>query len=391
MTAFEGFAAPGFERVADEFTRNFAERGEAGAAFAAVVDGRAVVDLWGGLADRANGRPWRRDTIAGIYSGSKGLVATCLLLLLERGALELDAPVCRYWPEFAARGKEDILVRHVVTHEAGLPGLETPVTLRDLADDVRMAALLAAQPAICRPGERLYYHATTFGWLCGELVRRVDGRSVGRFFHEEVAEPLGLDAWIGLPAEHDGRVAVLERGPGFGLAKRDELARPDGDRLAWSIWGNPPRFTTPNLPPNERWWREAEIPASNGVAAARSLARLYGCLAHGGELDGVRLLPPERVASGTALLAQGVDPYLESQVVFGVGFELQSSGRPFGPAAVAFGHRGSGGSAHGAWPELRTGFSYVPNSLQDHAGPDRRADALLTALHDALAAAAAAA
>jgi CubicO group peptidase (beta-lactamase class C family) len=380
-----GFAAPGFEAVANEFERNLIERGDAGAAFAALVDGRPVVDLWGGLADRSSGRRWQRDTLAGIFSGTKGFVATCLLLLIERGSLELEAPVCAYWPEFAARGKDAVLVRHVVSHQAGLPGLTTPVTFEEATDDVRMAELLAAQPAVWAPGAQLCYHALTFGWLCGELVRRVDGRSVGRFFADEIARPLRLDAWIGLPAEHERRVAVLECEAGFGAQARDERASSQDDPVAWSIWRNPPRFSEP-LPASSRAWRAAEVPASNGIASARSIARLYGCLARGGQLDGVRLLTPESLALGRTCLARGVERYLDKPVAFGIGFELQTEARPFGPAACAYGHSGSGGSVHGAWPELKAGFSYVTSTLRDSRSPDARSSRLLEALHEALAA-----
>ena len=183
----EGYVAPGYEPVREAFERNFAERGELGAAFAAFRNGEPVVDLWGGIADRASGRPWREDTLQLIYSGTKGLVALCVLMLIDRGKLRLDDPVNRHWPEF---GKPEILVRHIVSHTARLPGIDTPITVADLHDDRRMAAILAAQAPNPDPRAALCYHALTYGWLCGELVRRVDGRSVGRFFAEEVAGPL---------------------------------------------------------------------------------------------------------------------------------------------------------------------------------------------------------
>jgi CubicO group peptidase (beta-lactamase class C family) len=377
-----GWAQPGFEAVVEQFRRNFQERGEGGAAFAVVADGRPVVDIWAGLADAARRRPWDRDTVAVLFSGTKGLVATCLLLLVERGALDLERPVHEYWPEFADHGKDGILVRHVVSHHAGLPGLTTPVTPEEATDGAGMARLLADQPAICPPGTRLYYHAMTFGWLCGELIRRIDGRSVGRFFGDEIASPLGLDAWIGLPAEHEPRVAVLARSEGFGTQRRDEDAARGGDRLAWSVWANPPRFASDPLPANRRYWRAAEVPGSNGTASARSLARLYGCLAGGGAIDGVRLLRPETVELGAACLARGAEPYVEETMAFGVGFQLQTDAARFGPATVAFGHTGTGGSVHGAWPVPNVGFSYLTNTLREARGADPRAIALLDALHD---------
>jgi CubicO group peptidase (beta-lactamase class C family) len=377
----EGTVRPGFEPVAEAFERNFAEHGEVGAAFAAYIDGEQVVDLWGGLADRARGAAWRQDTLVPVFSGSKGLVAACMLLLIERGALELDAPVCRYWPEFAARGKEGILVRDVVSHRAGLPGLLTPVTLEQATDDARMAALVAAQEPIAVDGP--VYHAVTFGWLCGELVRRLDGRSVGRFLHEEIAEPLGLELWIGLPESLEPRVATLERGAKFGDGL--VVAR-EADEVAWSIWSNPPRFAEGELAANLRFWHAAEVPATSGIASARSLARLYGCLACGGELDGARLLSPETIEAGRRPLAQGRDPYLDEPLAFGIGFELQTAEMGLGPEPDAFGHSGAGGSIHGAWPGLRTGFSYAPNVLTPLSGTDPRGAALLSALHAAIAA-----
>ena len=379
----EGFAAPGFERVAEEFERNFAERGEVGAAFAAYVDGVPVVDVWGGLADRNAGVAWRENTLVGVFSGTKGLVATCLLLLIERGQLELDAPVCQYWPEFAAEGKEQVLVGDVVSHRAGLAGLLTPVSIEEATDDVRMARLLAAQRPMATRSDGPRYHAVTFGWLCGELVRRVDGRSIGRFFAEEVAGKLELEAWIGLPERYEPRVALLERAEAFGSQQGGMVVTRETDEVAWSIWSNPPRFSEDGLAGNLQAWHAAEIPATNGIATARSLARLYGCLARGGELDGVRLLAPETLERGRRCLARGQDPYL-GEIAFATGFQLQTSELEMGPESDAFGHGGAGGSMHGAWPRLRVGFSYAPNQLAALDGADLRAGALLDALHAAV-------
>jgi CubicO group peptidase (beta-lactamase class C family) len=376
--------APGYERVAEAFVQNLQDRGDRGAAFAAYVDGRLVVDVWGGVARRDPPQPWRRDSLACIFSGSKGLVATCLLLMLERGLLDLDEPVARYWPEFGQHGKGDITVRHLASHQAGLPGVTTPVTLEHAVDGRLMARLLAAQPALHPPGDRLYYHAITFGWLCGELIRRVDGRSLGRVFRDEVARPLGLDAWIGLPVEHDGRVVEAMRGAGFGEQPRDRHTTPERESVAWSIWANPPRFATDALPANMRSWRAAEVPASNAIATARALARLYGCLAIGGSLDGVRLLAPETIELGTTCIVRAFEPFLDIPVGYGVGFALQTEMARFGPEPVAFGHPGAGGSVHGAWPARRTGFSYITADLRELGTSDTRAAALMTALHEAV-------
>jgi CubicO group peptidase (beta-lactamase class C family) len=377
----EGYVASGFEPVALQFEQNFAVRGDVGAAFCAVVDGVRVVDVWGGAADRNQSVQWSADTIAGIFSGSKGLVAVCLLLLVERGSLELDKEVAHYWPEFAAAGKQDIRVRHVVSHQCGLPGLETAVSAYEATDDRRMAALVAAQAPVCRPGERLYYHALTFGWICGELVRRIDGRSVGDFFSQEVARPLGLDVWIGLPAEYEERVARLEREAGFGARRATPV---DARQLCWSIWENPPRFAAESLAANSRYWRAAEVPASNAVASARSMARLYGCLARGGEIDGCRLLRPSLVEMARTPLVRAYDLFLDRELAFGIGFQLQSDPPAFGPDHTGYGHPGAGGSVHGAWPDLTTGFSYVTNMLMEASAQDSRASHVLSALHTCL-------
>jgi CubicO group peptidase (beta-lactamase class C family) len=365
-----GFVAAGYEPVAAAFAENLDERGEVGAAFAAVVDDALVVDVWGGFTDAERSRPWERDTVCGVYSGTKGLVATCLAVLLDRGRLDLDAPVAAVWPEFAAHGKQDVLVRHLVSHGAGLPGLTTPVRLAEALDDRRMAELLARQPALAAPGTRLWYHAMTFGWLCGELIRRIDGRSVGSFLREEIAGPLGLDLWIGLPEEIEPRVAMLVPEAGFGAPARGA----EDDPIAWSIWSNPPRFTQRPLPANGRDWRAAEIPASNGVVSARSMAVLYGAL-----VGGRSPVSAEALAVATAEITRGVDPYLATEMRFGVGFQLQVDDR-FGPSDDGFGHAGTGGSVHGAWPSRRTGFSYVMNELRGGGAVDERSTALLDAL-----------
>lgn len=384
-THTQGFAAPGYEPVADAFAENFSERGEIGAAFSACVDGEIVVDLWGGLADSRTGRAWEQDTLVGIFSGSKGITAICLLLLIDRGLLDLDAPVCDYWPQFAVEGKEGILVRDVLCHEAGLPGLLTPVSIEEAADDVRMAALVAQQRPIAAPGSGPRYHAVTFGWLCGEILRRIDGRSIGRFLRDEIADPLGLDIWIGLPERCEPRVAFLQRDATFEREQGEVVVDRESNEMAWSIWSNPPRFAEGALAANMPIWHAAEVPATNGIVSARSLARLYGCLARGGEIDGVRLLRPETVQDARRCLAQGVDPILEELFAFGTGFELQTEEHGLGPAAQAFGHSGAGGSVHGAWPEVRTGFSYAPNLLASLEAADPRAKALLDALHTAVA------
>ena len=366
-----GYSAPGFELVAEEFRRNFAERGDLGAAFAVVRDDEVLVDLWGGVADRATGRPWAADTLQILFSGTKGLVSACLLLLVDRGKLGLEAPVARYWPEFAAAGKARVRVRDLVTHSAGLPGLLAPVTWRDAANAGEMAALLARQPLSADPRADRTYHAMTFGWLCGELVRRVDGRTIGRFFAEEFARPLGLEMWIGLPQEFERRVSTVELAESWATGITASSAAQADDALRQSV-NNPPRYDVGSFPWNERAWHAAEVPSSNGIGTARSIARFYAGLE--------QLISASTLRLGTTPLCSRYDPILDKPTTFGVGFELQTELHPLGPPADAFGHGGAGGSKHGFWPSQRLGFSYAMNRLFAEAG-DIRGTALLDALH----------
>ncbi len=375
----EGFVAPGYEAVRGAFASNFSERGEVGAAFAVYRNGEPVVDLWGGAADSIAGRPWAEDSLQLFFSGTKGMVAICLLMLMERGRLRLDDPVTRHWPEF---GKPDILVRHIVSHTARLPGIDTPITVDDLLDDRRMAAILAAQAPSTDPRTGICYHALTYGWLCGELIRRIDGRSVGRFFAEEVAGPLGVEVWIGLPEAEEPRVTTLELAPDWGQASTlppDALER---DPLLRSVWGNPVIFERRSFFWNERRIHAAEIPGANGIATMRGVAKIYGCLAAGG----APLLAPETVRLGRTELSAGHDALNDVHWRFGVGFQLPSESIYFGPAGPdgdGFGHGGAGGSHHGAWPSLGIGYSYAMNQMRDSTRPDPRARALLEALHAA--------
>ena len=244
--AAQGFVAPGFEPVAAEFERNFTDRADVGAAFAAMHDGRMVVDLWGGEA--APGRPWQDDTLQIIFSGTKGLMAACVLKLIERGQIALDDKLARYWPEFAQHGKDTVRVRHVVSHGAGLPGVAEPLQAADWPDYERIESLLAAQPLASDPDAFHSYHALTIGWLVGALIRRIDGRTLGRFFAEEIAEPLGLRAWIGLPEEQEHRVGKIRLGEGMGPLTSAQLADP----ILKSIWGNPPLFPSDDMAWNTR-------------------------------------------------------------------------------------------------------------------------------------------
>lgn len=379
-----GTVRSGFEPVADEFARNFTDRGEVGAAFAATLDGEVIVDLWGGFADSDRRRAWSRDTAQVVFSGGKGFVALCLLVLADRGALDLEAPVARYWPEFAAHGKGALTVAEVASHRSRLPAVRTPISRDDLRDPLRLAALLADQEMETDPRSAFVYHPLTYGWLCGEIVRRVDGRSVGAFFAQEIARPLGLDLWIGIGPELEDRVARLEYAPDWGTLFSVDESEAEADPLKAAVYANPPGHT-----PEDNFWNlpafhQAEIPAATAIGTARSIARLYGCLARGGELDGVRIVSEGTLAGGRRERSRGVDPFLGEPMAFGVGFQLQTEIMGFGPPPDAFGHRGAGGSVHGAWPTERVGVSYAMNQLRNSHMVDPRAEALLTNLYSAV-------
>lgn len=378
----EGWTAPGFACIRAAFEHNLRYRGELGAAFAVYVDDELVVDLWGGVADERNGSRWRHDTLQLVFSGAKGLVTAAILLLIQRDLLSPEAPVCRYWPEFAAEGKDRVLVRHLLDHTAGLPGVRVPLGEADVLDGQRMATLLAGQAPYWPPGSRLSYHALTFGWLLGELVRRVDGRSAGRFVREEISAPLGLDTWIGLPAEHEHRVARTTHHPdGYEAPGTPQEVEEGGP--AWSIWANPPLFCRERFVWNDARFHAAEIPAANAMTTARSMARFYSSLvARGGNTP---LLEPAVVREATTERSRGRDPFSDHPFRFGLGFQLQTQLRQLGPCEGAFGHGGAGGSTHGAWPDRGVAFSYVMNQMRSDLR-DPRPLSLLDALVDSLGA-----
>ena len=384
-----GHVEPGFERVAEAFAENFTIRGDVGAAFAATLDGRSVVDIWGGMADSASGRRWQQDTMQLIFSGTKGLTALCVAMLIDRGLLALGDTVCSHWPEFAAMGKEGITVAEVLSHRARLPGVRTPLSIEDIFHPEAIERLLAEQAQETDSRAELIYHARTFGWLCDGLIRHVDGRSTGRFFAEEVAGPLALELWIGLPAEQEPRVAALQYGADWrqgGVYGRDDSNPSPGDDL-WTAIENPVLFPDPadGLPWNMPALHTAEIPSGNGIGTARSIARLYGALARGGEVDKVRIISADTLALVRTPAASGPDPFIGTPMAYSAGFELQTQLRPLGPVQNAFGFTGAGGSTHGAWPTEHVGFSYAMNELRvEQRAGDQRANALLDALQACL-------
>ncbi|HZF52412.1 MAG TPA: serine hydrolase domain-containing protein [Polyangiaceae bacterium] len=358
-----GTVEPPFERVREAFAEGF-RRGEVGAALAVTLEGKLVIDLWGGFADRARSRPFQHDTLVNVYSTTKGMTALCANHLLDRGLLELDAAVASYWPEFAESDKSNIPVRYLLSHQAGLAALTPRIAPEQCYDWAFMTAALAAQRPWWRPGTRHGYHLLSFGYLIGELVRRIDGRTLGTYFREMIAGPLRADVHIGLDVADEPRCAEVIPVPAALLEVDKSLAaaaRDPESLTAKALW-NP--LIRPSQV-NTRRWRAAEIPSVNGHSSARGLARIYGALGNGGALEGVRLLSPDAIALAGAEQAYGPDEVLPGLVTrLGLGFFLTQPRLPFGPNPRAFGHPGHGGSVAFADPDARLGFAYVMNQLQ---------------------------
>jgi CubicO group peptidase (beta-lactamase class C family) len=372
-----GTLDPKFAPVRDAFADHF-ERGlEVGASVAVTVDGAPVVDLWAGQAVQG-GAPWQRDTIVNVYSTTKTMASLCVLMLADRGELDLDAPVARYWPEFAMNGKEGVLVRHVMSHSAALPGFEPPLArIEDVYDWDAVVRNLAAQKPWWTPGEGSGYHALTQGFLQGELVRRTTGRSIGRFFREEVATPLGADFHIGLPAEHDARVAELvppPTGPDAGQTDPNSI----GARTLRSapLTGVEPRTSA---------WRRAEIPAAGGVGNARSVARVHSALACGGAVDGVRLLSEATVNRILEEQCRGVDRVLNAPIRFGMGYGLIDPSMPLSPNERVFFWGGWGGSLAIIDLDARMSIAYVMNRMAAEVMGDPRGAMIALAAYKSLA------
>ncbi|HEY3950705.1 serine hydrolase domain-containing protein [Phenylobacterium sp.] len=372
----QGLAEARFAPVRAAFEANLASGADVGACFCATVEGEIVVDLWGGFADAGRTRPWERDTIVNVYSTTKTMTALTALLIADRGLIDFDAPVARYWPEFAANGKADIKVSQLMAHSAGLSGWREPVTNDDLYDWEKMTSLLAAQAPLWEPGTASGYHAITQGYLVGEVVRRVTGKSLGTVFREEIAEPLGADFWIGLPASEDGRVAELippPAGQGAGEA-------PDQSEIQKVSFNNPGVHVSAT---RTRGWRGAEIPAAGGTGNARSVALVHTILANGGVAKGRRFLSEAGCRKALELQIEGKDLVLGMPARFGMGFGLPSPTLPLpNPNSCYWG--GYGGSLILIDMDARTTFAYVMNKMAPTTTGDMRGLGLSMAMWTAL-------
>lgn len=361
-----GTCDPKFEAVADAFEANFASRDEVGASVAVTVEGETVVDLWSGLADPSRRTPWRRDTVCPVFSCTKAATALCAQILVDRGELDLNAPIAKYWPEFAQMGKEDATVLMTLNHSVGVPALRDPVAKGLFNNWDAMIARLEGEAPFWPVGTRNGYHMVTFGWLVGELVRRVSGRSLGDFFAEEIAEPLGLDFWIGLPADKERLFAPI-------IPFRPDPADPKSPFVA-ALTEDPASLqalallNTGGFNMNDRPTRAAQIGGAGGVANARGLAGMFAPLANGGALGDVTLLSPARIDAMRALSMESQnDETLLAPTRFGQGFMLSMDNRAQAPhvdnsvilGAGAFGHVGAGGSIGFADPERRLSLGYA--------------------------------
>ena len=384
-TPIGGWNEPRFNAVRDAFESNFTDRDEVGAAVAIYLNGEPVVDLWGGWYTPDREREWDRNTLVNVYSSTKGLVAFCAHRLVEEGKLDLDAPVAEYWPEFAAASKESIPVRWLLCHKAGLAAISQTLVQEDMYSWETMTDALAAQEPWWTPGEKHGYHAMTFGWLVGEVVRRIDGRSIGNYFREEFAAPLGLDAHIGTGPEFDARIStVIEPQIAADFPPTSDLfGDPDSVGIVAVI--NPPVFNPGgDAVASQRAWRAAEIPAANGHATARALARIYGGAANEGEIDGIHVLAPETLAQGIEEQTNGPDTCIGINTRFGLGWALTAESTPYGPNRRAFGHPGAGGSLGYADLDAGIGFGYTMNRMGTEVAHDVRAAALIGALYESL-------
>jgi CubicO group peptidase (beta-lactamase class C family) len=390
VAEIDGFVAQGFEGVRDAFAGNFERDKEVGAGVCVYLDGRPVVDLWGGVAEPDSGRAWVGDSLQLVYSVTKAMASACAHLLVERGELDLGAPVSTYWPEFAAEGKERVPVRWLLSHRVGLPALDKPVPVADALAWDPVVEALARQRPFWEPGARHGYHAQTFGFLIGEVVRRVTGRTIGRFFAEEIAAPNGIEFWIGLPAELESKVSTLIELPAETLSPDADLSGLAPEMREMIVAFTDPTslsmrafaLTKPGFDVNSREVHAAELPASNGIGTARGIARFYAGLI--GEVDGRRILAEDTVRAALVEQSIGMDEILKRPTRFGVGLMLPVDGGISLGGQASFGHPGKGGALGFADPERGIAFGYAPNRMHSGVGGDFRSAKLIDAVHEAL-------
>ncbi|MBV9813007.1 MAG: beta-lactamase family protein [Acetobacteraceae bacterium] len=363
-----------FRPLRDAFRANFNEHGELGAAVAVYHAGEPVVDLWGGVRDRASGAPWERDTIACMMSVSKGIAMICVAMLAARGQIALEQPMASYWPEFGQAGKERVTVREALGHLAGIPSIDG-AREGDFYDWSTMVEGIAAQRPLWPVGSRQFYHSATLGFMAGELVRRVTGETIGKFLRREISEPLGADFFFGLTGEEQRRCATMVLSPGNSV---NAAKRAPAESLEARMWKPLPSDEDFN---SERW-RGREIPSVNGQGSARAVARIYSALSGGGRFAGIEM--PHAATLAPFLIEQKPDPIPPEglRLRMAVGFMLNSPpGRSMGPNLATFGHSGAGGSQGFCDPVARIGFCYTTNKMHDGLETGIRATSLIEALY----------
>jgi CubicO group peptidase (beta-lactamase class C family) len=355
-----GWCDPRFAAVRDAFAANFADLGETGAAVCVRAGGAVVADLWGGWAGPGERRPWQPDTLVNVFSVGKGLLAACVAALTGDGMIDTDAPVARYWPQFAAAGKDRVTVRQLLSHQAGLPALRAPLPAGSALDWRVMTAALAAEQPWWPPGERHGYHVNTFGFLAGEMIRRVTGLTAGAALRQRLAGPLGADVHIGLPAAEHARVAYF-----CWPQPADDrvLAGSSPDLLmARHAYANPPELSGARVI-NTAAWRAAEVPSANAHATAAGVATVYAALAAGGAAGGARVLDAGALSEATRQQVYGPDLVLARPTRFGLGFQLTHAERPLGRGPQSFGHFGAGGSVGMCDPDAGLALGYVTSQM----------------------------
>jgi CubicO group peptidase (beta-lactamase class C family) len=375
----QGTCAERFEPVRDALAKNIDAGLDVGACAAVVIDGELVADVWGGVIDEA-GTPWQRDTLINVWSTTKTMTALSALILADQGELDLHSPVARYWPEFAAEGKEGVLVRHLLGHTAGLSGWQEPMKPDDLYDWEKATSLLAAQAPWWEPGTASGYHAITQGYLVGEVVRRISGVSLGTFFARELAEPLGADFHIGTGPEHDPRIALVIPPPPLDV---QGLLDADPDSIAVRTLANPP------LDAAQSWelpWRRAEIPAAGGHGNARSVATVQSVLACGGEVGGTRFLSEAGCDVVFEEQSRGTDLVLGVPLRLGIGYGINGPELPLGPGTRVCFWGGWGGSVILIDRDARMTIAFVMNRMGEGTLGDDRAIGIIAAAYGALAA-----
>lgn len=367
-----------FARVREEFEKNLTERGDVGASFAATVDGEFVVDIWGGYRNADKTLPWEEDTLANVYSTSKTMTFISMLILADRGLLDLHDPVAKYWPEFAAEGKAGITIAHVLSHSAGLPGFSRPFAVEELYDWDLAVSDLAAQKPWWEPGTQSGYHAATQGFLLGEVVRRITGQSFGQWFKQNVAEVVGADFHVGVDPADFSRLAdiVPDETPAASV-----FTQMDPESIPARVFGG--NGSTEGAV-NSPGWRQAEIPAGNGHGNARSVVRAQTALANDGKAFGQQLLSAEGAMKSREVVIESTDLVLMFPVRFAMGYAYGNKLLPLSPNPDAIWWAGLGGSTVVIDRDNRTCFSYVMNQLKAAMVGDERSSSLAVALYDAI-------